>query len=442
MKRRTHDRLLLSIVAGLVVAAGCPSLGDGAARSACRALAERLAARELHASERTQDVDLAEARDAARREFVDTCVALNQIQLVGSHNSYHRVSEPVLREFVRQQNVEVWVGWGYDHEPLEVQLERLGVRQFEFDVFRDPEGGRFADPAGNRLAGLPPPDVPEMLEPGMKVFHVQDLDFHSSCPTLRGCLEILRTWSDHNRAHLPIAILLELKSDTPPGVGYAATPALPWTEESLDELDALLRDVFPRERILTPDEVRGKRASLEEAVLTDGWPLLGEVRGRTLFLLDNEGAERGLYLQGHPGLEGRVAFVPSSPGQAEAAFIKANAPSNRVEEIQDLVRRGYVIRTRADADTLEAARKPRRPPRRRTAKRRPMGLDRLPRTGARDRHALPDAHAGRARRPLQSDQRAEPVPGRGAGRPLGNLCTGVARGVERARVGAQRFLGS
>ena len=38
-----------------------------------------------------------------------------------------------------------------------------------------------------------------------------------------------------------------------------------------------------------PDDVRGSRATLEEAVLQDGWPTLRESRGKILFTLDNGG---------------------------------------------------------------------------------------------------------------------------------------------------------
>jgi hypothetical protein len=73
-----------------------------------------------------------------------------------------------------------------------------------------------------------------------------------------------------------------------------------------------------------------------------------------IFALDNGGEIRDLYVDGHPSLEGRVLFTDSSPGQPEAAFMKRNNPVSGFEEIQDLVQRGYIVRTRADADTLEA----------------------------------------------------------------------------------------
>jgi hypothetical protein len=90
-------------------------------------------------------------------------------------------------------------------------------------------------------------------------------------------------------------------------------------------------------------------------VLAGGWPTLGEARGKVMFLMDNGGRYRTDYLAGHPSLAGRVLFTSSSPGQPDAAFVKRNDPTGaNLAQIQDLVRKGYVVRTRADADTVQA----------------------------------------------------------------------------------------
>lgn len=75
--------------------------------------------------------------------------------------------------------------------------------------------------------------------------------------------------------------------------------------------------------------------------------------GRFLFIMDNNPIPtpslRDIYRDGRPNLEGRVIFTNSLPGEADAAFIKRNDPSgDNLAEIQELVRKGYLIRTRAD----------------------------------------------------------------------------------------------
>ena len=87
-----------------------------------------------------------------------------------------------------------------------------------------------------------------MREPGIKVFHIQDTDYHSSCLTLQTCLRQIKGWSDAHPTHVPVAILVELK-DSPEVFGTIkfATPE-PWTAPAMDTLDAEIRAVFRARR--------------------------------------------------------------------------------------------------------------------------------------------------------------------------------------------------
>jgi len=69
-----------------------------------------------------------------------------------------------------------------------------------------------------------------------------------------------------------------------------------------------------------------------------------------LFLLDNDpGPIRDAYIDGRPSLQGRVLFTNSRAGFTDAAFIKRNEPRGaNLAQIQQLVRDGYLIRTRSD----------------------------------------------------------------------------------------------
>ena len=162
------------------------------------------------------------------------------------------------------------------------------------------------------------------------------------------CLSQVKGWSDAHQQHMPIAILLESK-DT---ADFPAPPdPLPIGTPELDALDDEIRSVFPENRIITPDDVRGSQATLEDAVLSDGWPEIDDVRGKVMFLLDNK---RDEYVVGHPSLEGRVAFTPSSPGQPDAAFLKLNDPLDPMVDIPAAVADGYIVRTRADEPVFHA----------------------------------------------------------------------------------------
>ncbi|HYD49379.1 MAG TPA: phosphatidylinositol-specific phospholipase C1-like protein [Terriglobales bacterium] len=275
-------------------------------------------------------------------------IRLNQIQVLGSHNSYHIQPQGRLARALPIQE------WQYTHLPLDEQFETQGIRQIEIDVFADPDGGLYSQPIGATRFN-DPFDVPELDAPGFKVLHIQDLDFRSTCWTFVSCLQVVKSWSDAHPLHVPIAILIETKDDVPVQLpGITLTVPVPIDADQLDVLDEEIRSVFPPEQVLTPDDIRGSHDTLAEAIVTDGWPTLGEVRGQVLFLLDNGGPVKAAYIQGHPSLRGRILFTSSGLGEPEAAFVKLNDPIGDFDAIQQSVAAGLIVRTRADSDTHEA----------------------------------------------------------------------------------------
>jgi hypothetical protein len=222
---------------------------------------------------------------------------------------------------------------------LPEQFGNLGVRAIELDVYADPQGGKFLHPALPEALGVVIPDDPAMHAPGFKVLHQADVDTHSTCVSLKVCLAQVRQWSEANPGHVPIMVQLEVKD--------AADAA------ELDSLDAEIRSIIPGDEMVTPDDVRGRFPTLGAAVRDHGWPTLGTMRGKIVFTLDNEGL-RALYRTGRPSLEGRVLFTPSSPGQDDAAFAKLNDPIGQAAQIKAALAANMMVRTRADADTVQA----------------------------------------------------------------------------------------
>ena len=111
--------------------------------------------------------------------------------------------------------------------------------------------------------------------------------------------------------------------------------------------------MFTRDRMITPDDVRGSAPTLGEAVRSRGWPTLDRVRGKVYFTLDNE-SFRDAYLIGHPSLRGRLLFTPSAPGRDDAAYAKLNDPIADATRIKAALAAHMIVRTRADADTIAA----------------------------------------------------------------------------------------
>ena len=290
-------------------------------------------------------------------------VDINHVQVIGSHNSYHLVPEPVLFEAIAALSPELAASIEYSHLPLTQQLGDHGIRQFEIDVFADPEGGLFSSRAANPVVGLEAASgLPELDEPGFKVLHTQDFDYATTCLTLVSCLEEIRDWSDANPRHLPIMIMIEMKEES--GVDAAAAGGieidieLDWTEpiamtpELLDALDAEIRSVFAPERIVEPDDVRGDASTLDEAVRTAGWPTLDDSRGQVLFTMTDGGRIRELYTAGAPSLEGRPIFTNATPGDPDAAFVRFDDPTD--PGLDQAALDGYIIRTRTDSPTADA----------------------------------------------------------------------------------------
>ena len=125
------------------------------------------------------------------------------------------------------------------------------------------------------------------------------------------------------------------------------------TPATFDALDAEIRSVLSPADLITPDDVRGDDPSLGHAVRTRGWPTLGDVRGRVMFMLDNENFA-AIELAGHPSLRGRILFAPSAPGDDDAAVAKLNDPIVDAAKIKAALAANMLVRTRADADTVQA----------------------------------------------------------------------------------------
>lgn len=288
----------------------------------------------------------------------DAAVRINEIQTMGTHNSYR--TRPPAALFNRLIGLGASLsGIGLDareldyaNRPFDVQFGRLGARQIELDVFADPDGGRYANRVFNGFPGVGLPVAsgePALDEPGFKVLHIQDLDYATYCLTFVDCLTQVRDWSLANPTHLPIMILVEVKTDAIPAVlGFNPAVPAPVGAAELNELDAEIRSVFDEDHIITPDSVRGEAATLRQAVTGDGWPTLADGRGKVMFGLDNaSGPIRDTYFADRPNLEGRAMFAEATSQSADgAAFFKYNSPSSPL--IEQAIAAGFIVRTRAD----------------------------------------------------------------------------------------------
>lgn len=323
---------ILLILPASIAAQGAPGAG-----SAC----------DLHARAAGQ------AGPGCARAWFDANLRLNQIQLVGTAESYKLRPSAAMLGLIRMGSADDAKALDFTEPPIADQLN-LGARSLEFDVAYDPKGGLYAHPAGAMMAMELVSDnyIRDMARPGFKVIHILDIDFNSSCMTLANCLDVVVRWSRTHPAHLPIVIALRTNDDKTPMPG--ATHPQKFDAAAFDALDAAIRSVFRWDELITPDAVQGDAPSLRDAVRTRGWPSLAASRGKVLFLLEDSKEKTALYRGARRSLERRVMFISTDENSPAAAFVTVEDPVKAAGAITDAVKAGFMVHTYADADTKEA----------------------------------------------------------------------------------------
>lgn len=288
---------------------------------------------------------------------------INEMQMVGSHNSYRlRTYEPLFQQLIAidsflPESLSPYA-LDYTHENLTTQLGDYNMRNLELDVYYDPNGGLFYNRGALDWVNEPiASNEPELLQPGYKILHIPDIDYMTHNLTFKSALQEVKNWSDAHPYHFPIFINVETKleaiTDMVPGlVGF--THPLPYDEAAAQALDQEIKDIFGQDlgRVIDPGDIKGNYSTLREAALAGNWPTLADARGKVCFIM--QGAAETSYKAGHPSLQGRAMFVYADANSAEAAFVIKNDPISGFNAIQGLVTQGFMVRTRSDDGTDEA----------------------------------------------------------------------------------------
>ncbi|TFH03664.1 MAG: hypothetical protein E4H09_04855 [Spirochaetales bacterium] len=250
---------------------------------------------------------------------LDDQLPMNRLQMIATHNSYHLEPEWIRKALIGIVEPEEPAKLSYSHRPLWDQLQG-GIRSFELDVRYN--GSRFT------------------------ITHVPLVDSRGPHPDFVLALAEIVAWSERHPGHVPIVVLLELKSDW-----MFLNPFLKeWDSDALAKLDGVIRSSIPSGRLLTPDRVRGTRLTLSAAIRAEGWPALGEVRDTIMVILHTDDALDPLYVNVDPSLAGRpmfTSFRPDAPRE-DAVIVIHNDPDQA--SIAELTSRGFLVRTRADGD--------------------------------------------------------------------------------------------
>ncbi|BDA46800.1 hypothetical protein COCOBI_09-2530 [Coccomyxa sp. Obi] len=330
---------------------------------------------------------------------------LNQLQTLGTYQSDHVAPPAAVVQLLNGSTYQTALGENAAYAPqafqftlpdIFFQLDNLGIRQFHFNAWKDPNGTLAAHPAGLKLAGITNATLdPKYTFFGFKTFNDPDFDWQSTCVTVETCLQLIQSWSVNHTNHIPITIYLEPREATlfygneasinqqlaaSPGAPQALAQPFPIAAADLEELQNTVYRVFKNQSaIVLPGSLMGNATSLQAATqsATGGsWPELDDIRGKVIFVLvDKYGKYGPMYRTLFPGLRNGTFFV-SQPGNAtldpstvfvdflgplggdSAATWSAAAANKAVDaerlQIQSAVRKGLIARAAADWHTVEA----------------------------------------------------------------------------------------
>lgn len=281
---------------------------------------------------------------------------LDQVQMIGTHNSYHQRPDEALLALLRGGKLGDGPAWpgprlaraiDYGHEPLAIQLDR-GVRALELDIRDDPQGGLYVHPPFLDTLAIngAQPDARwdpsgAMRTPGFKTIHKPAYDPRSNCPLFADCLTQIAGWSKAHADHLPIVVMIEVKNAERPRSGCAGL-----CDDGWRRLKQALTAAFGK-TLLAPAEVGPK------------WPTLGSIRGRVMVMLLDEEDHARSYRAETDRDGDDIIFTAARP--AKKAPLRAGRhdriailPNPADPRIADARRMGMLVYTRADADTEEA----------------------------------------------------------------------------------------
>ncbi|CAK0785458.1 hypothetical protein CVIRNUC_008667 [Coccomyxa viridis] len=331
--------------------------------------------------------------------------SLNQLQTLGTYQSDHVAPPSAVLQLLNGSGYQQALGQNPYYAPqsfqytlpdIFFQLDALGIRQFHFNAWKDPNGTLAAHPAGLKLAGTSNVTLdPKYSYFGYKTFGDPDFDFQSSCVTLETCLQLIQSWSVNHTDHIPITVYLEPREQTllgnssslnqqlasQPGEPQQLAVPYPINGDDLVELQNTVYRVFNQSAIILPGSLLGNDSTLQVATqkaVGGSWPEMETNRGRVLFVMvDSAGKYGDMYRQLFPDLRNATFFV-SQPGNGNATIdnstvfldylgplgggsvatwtnTSANAAVKKdMARVQAAVRKGFMARVAADWQTVEA----------------------------------------------------------------------------------------
>jgi len=203
----------------------------------------------------------ADLADFDLEKAIEDGVKLNEIAILGTHNSYQRLATAETRFAMNIIDTITFKKLGlntfdFEMDTLTEQLE-MGVRNVEIDI--------------ETL------DKDNKIE--FKVTHNSFVDNASSAYDFTKALQEIKMWSDNNPRHIPVIIIVEPKSFVIEINGMKK-----FSLEYAKELDKIVGDTLG-DSLLTPEDMLRDYQSFKEMRENDDWISLKEAQGKILVLL-------------------------------------------------------------------------------------------------------------------------------------------------------------
>lgn len=253
-------------------------------------------------------------------------VKINEIAVIGTHNSYQLLATPQKRAYGKVCNV---LTFGSEFDDIDFEMDtytqqlETGIRNLEIDIETVDDGKNIS----------------------FVVTHKPITDNVSSGYDFVKGLEEIVMWSDNNPNHIPIYLLIEPKADVD-----SVNNMKDFSLEYALELDSVIRETLG-ERLLTPELVKGDFDSFAEMREADAWPTLREAAGKIIVLLHPCDVTEQ-YIDTDSSLSTQVMFPMLRFEDIEktyASFILDNEPEDAAKNNHITVdEKNLMVRTRAD----------------------------------------------------------------------------------------------
>lgn len=260
-------------------------------------------------------------------EKINSGTRLNEVRILGTHNSYELESEKIYQ--VLQDSVNnITFGLSNLHQTklnqdtLTEQFD-LGIRSIELDieVMQDKDGTHFV------------------------CCHSPLIDNNSTCYDFSLALKEIKMWSDAHPDHLPISILIEVKKFFLPVNGFRI-----FTVKDANTFGDLAQEIFGS-TLLTPADVMGEYETFEQMRKNDSWPTLKETQGKVMLLLHPTNIT-DKYISQDKTLGTQKMFPMlrlSDIDKPYASFILINMPEDVLKNSEKLFKEeNFIVRTRTD----------------------------------------------------------------------------------------------